>query len=193
MNEDLTTNESLPTEAVGETAPGKVINYYTDEDFFKAKKRRNNMLFILLGMLAVYLAISATFLVFYLRLPYKSSKITPLKIGHHAVTVVALGAMFFFLCVPYKRARNYYKMLFNMKTCVRENNTGSFFEYDETLQEKDGVDCKALIFLEWNKYKNDVFERKVLVFYDKPFPELKEKDTVRFITQGNVLISYEIL
>ena len=58
---------------------------------------------------------------------------------------------------------------------------------------KDGVDMKSLIFIEWNKYKNDYFERKVLVFYEKPFPEFAEKATVRYVTQGNVLISYEIL
>ena len=36
------------------------------------------------------------------------------------------------------------------------------------------------------------FERKVLVLYEKPFPELQEKQTVKYVTQGNVLISYEI-
>ena len=58
--------------------------------------------------------------------------------------------------------------------------------------EKDGVDFKSLIFLEWNKYKKDYFERKVLVFNEKPFPEIPDGATVTFITQGNVLISYEI-
>ena len=31
------------------------------------------------------------------------------------------------------------------------------------------------------------------MFYEKPFPEFKPHDTVRFITQGNMLISYEIV
>ena len=44
-----------------------------------------------------------------------------------------------------------------------------------------------------NKYKNDFFERKVLVFYEKDFPEIPEGANVRYVTQGNVLISYEIL
>ena len=42
-------------------------------------------------------------------------------------------------------------------------------------------------------YKNDFFERKVLVFDEKPFPELEENQNVKYVTQGNVLISYEIL
>ena len=169
------------------------MNYYQETDFIESKKRRNTMLAIFFVALGLYLVASAIFLVFYLRLPYQSDKITGLKWGHHAVTVVAIIGLFFYMGLPFKRANNYYKMLLNMKTGVHETSTASFFEYDETLQEKDGVDCKSLVFLEWNKYKKDIFERKVMVLYDKPFPEFKENDTVRFVTQGNVLISYEIL
>ena len=86
----------------------------------------------------------------------------------------------------------YYKITLYLKTGLRETSTGSFFEYDETLQDKDGVDFKSLVFLEWNKYKNDFFERKVLVFDELPFPEFTENQNVRYITQGNVLVSYEI-
>ena len=32
-----------------------------------------------------------------------------------------------------------------------------------------------------------------MVFYEKPFPEFTEGDYVRFVTQGNILVSYEIL
>ena len=76
---------------------------------------------------------------------------------------------------------------------IRETSTGSFLEYDEGLQVKDGVDFKALVFLEWNKYKKDFFERKVLVFYQEEFPEFKEGQNARYVTQGNVLIEYKIL
>ena len=78
-------------------------------------------------------------------------------------------------------------------TGLRETSTGSFIEVDESLQEKDGVDFKALIFLEWNKFKNDFFERKVLIFDELEVPEFKENQNVRYVTQGNVLVSYEIL
>ena len=76
---------------------------------------------------------------------------------------------------------------------IKEKYTGNFLEYDETVQVKDGVDFKSLVFIEWNKYKNDFFERKVLVFNEKPFPEIPEKANVNYVTQGNVLIEYEIL
>ena len=76
---------------------------------------------------------------------------------------------------------------------LKDVSTGSFLRYDESLQEKDGVDFKALVFLEWSKYKKEFFERKVLVFEEKEFPSLTEKTNVRYVTQGNVLINYTIL
>ena len=66
-------------------------------------------------------------------------------------------------------------------------------EYDEELQEKDGVDFKSLIFIQWNEYKNKYFERKILVFYEEEFPKLEKGDEVEFVTQSNVLISYEVV
>ncbi len=170
-----------------------MIDYYKEEYFTQAKKQKDKFLIIFFVLLAVYIAISATCMVFYLRLPYQSPDITTIKIVHYVITAITGGGLFFYMMVVFKRANKYYKLLRNMKTGIKETSTGSFFEYDETLQEKDGVDCKSLVFLEWNKYKKDIFERKVLVLYDKPFPEFNEKDNVRFITQGNILISYEIL
>ena len=58
---------------------------------------------------------------------------------------------------------------------------------------KDGVDCKELIFNEWNKFKEVYYERRVFVLYEMDFPDIPEKSMVKFITQGNVLISYQIL
>jgi hypothetical protein len=75
---------------------------------------------------------------------------------------------------------------------IKEKGTGSFIEYSDKIQDKDGVDMKSLVFLEWNKYKKDYYERKVLVFADKPFPEIPKDAVVNFVTQSNVLISYEI-
>ena len=100
---------------------------------------------------------------------------------------------FIYLGIKYKRINKYYTLCKNITGGIKEEFTAYFFEYDESLSTKDGVDVKALVFLQWNKFKNSFFERKVWVFYEKPFPKFNEHDKVRFITQGNVLVSYEIL
>lgn len=170
-----------------------MINYYNEEEFIKAKKQRKNTLIILFIVLGVYLAFSIGMVLWYLTLPYQDPKITVVKVIHHTVSVLVAIFAFVYLGIPYKRVNKYYKMNENLIFGLKETSVGSFLRYDENVQDKDGVDFKALIFLEWNKYKKDFFERKVLVFYEKPFPELKEKQNVKFVTQGNVLIKYEIL
>ncbi len=169
------------------------MEYFTKSDFEAAKRQRKKWLIAYFIVLGVYVLLSAGLLVWYLLLPYHSPTITTVKLIHYPLTAVFVIFSFVYLGIPFKRVNRFYKTCYNLSTGHREEWTGSFFEYDETLQDKDGVDFKSLVFIEWNKYKNDYFERKVLVFYEKPFPEIPEKATVKYVTQSNVLIDYEIL
>lgn len=170
-----------------------MIDFINEQEYYQAKSQRKKVLEIYLIVLALYLGICAGMLVWYLTLPYMSPKITTVKIIQYSVTVVFVVFSFIYLGIPYKRVNRYYKVMRNLMTGLRETSTGSFFEYDEYVQQKDGVDFKSLIFLEWNKFKNDFYERKVLVYNEKPFPEFEKNANVKYVTQGNVLVSYEIL
>lgn len=170
-----------------------MIEYFHEKEHLDAKNQRKKVLIVYYVVLAVYLAISVALYLWYRTLPYKSPTIAGVKWIHYPLTALMTIFTFIYLGIPYKRVNRYYKLTRNLITGLKETSTGSFFEYDETLQDKDGVDFKSLVFIEWNKYKNDFFERKVLVFDEKPFPEFTENQNVRYVTQGNVLISYEIL
>ena len=170
-----------------------MTEYFVQKDLDEAKKLKTKTLVQYLIVLALYVIISAGLLIWYLSLPYKSSTIALVKWIHYPITIVMVIFSAIFLGVKYKRVKKYYVMAYNLINARKETSEGNFLEYSEWMQEKDGVDCKALIFLEWNKYKKDYFERKVLVLYDRPFPEIPEKALVRYVTQGNVLFIYEIL
>ena len=175
-----------------------MVEYYTDAELVSAKKQKKKTFIIYFIVLGAYFLASAAFLIFYWTLPYSGYRntaytISLIKAGHYSLTALLVVFSFIYLGIVYKRVRRYYKMCSNMSTGLRETSTGSFLEYDENIQDKDGVDFKSLVFIEWNRYKNDFFERKVLVFYEKPFPEIPEQANVTYVTQGNVLISYEIL
>ena len=175
-----------------------MTEYYTDAELVSAKKQKNKTLAAYLIVSGVYLAATVAFYIYYGTLPYEgyrdtASIIGRIKLWHYLLTAVFVIFSFIFLGIKYKRVRRYYVQCVHMSTGLRETSTGSFLEYDENIQDKDGVDFKSLVFVEWNKYKNDFFERKVLVFYEKPFPEIPEQANVSYVTQGNVLISYEIL
>lgn len=170
-----------------------MTEYFTADYLESARKQKKKTLAVYFIVLAVYLIVSAIDFIWYFGLPYNSSKVAAVKWLQYSVTALFVIFSFVYLGIVYKRVKRYYKQCFNMQTGLKESSTGNFFGYDEEMQDKDGVDCKSLIFIEWNKYKKDFFERKVLVFYEKPFPEIPEKANVRYVTQGNVLISYEIL
>ena len=170
-----------------------MTDYFVEQYYLDAKAQRKKVLSMYFIILAIYIVASVACSWWYRTLPYMSPTITTVKVIHYSLTGIMVIFSFIYLGIPYKRVNRYYKLNYNLMTGIRETSTGSFFEYDETLQDKDGVDFKSLVFIEWNKYKNDFFERKVLVFDEMPFPELEEKQNVKYITQGNVLISYEIL
>lgn len=170
-----------------------MVTYFHEEELTKVKKQRKICLAIYFVVAGLYVIGSALLFTWYLLLPYKSPLITTVKLIEYPLTGVFVIFSFIYLGVVFKRVNRYYRLCKNMAGGIKEKYTGNFLEYDETVQVKDGVDFKSLVFIEWNKYKNDFFERKVLVFNEKPFPEIPEKSNVNYVTQGNVLIEYEIL
>lgn len=170
-----------------------MTEYFKQEYLEQAKVQRKKTLAVYLIVLALYVALSVVVLVRYMQLPYASEKITVIKIVEYVLTFIMLVFSFLYLGIKYKRVNKFYAMCKNLNEGIKEEFEANFFEYDDTLATKDGVDVKALVFLQWNKFKNDYFERKVWVFYELPFPEIPENADVKFITQGNVLFSYQIL
>ena len=167
-------------------------NYYVSEMLTNSKLQRKKVLITYFILLGLYLAFSIGILCWYLTLTYKSPDILKLKLIHYPVTGIFVIFSAIYLGVIYKRVNKFYKMCFNLKTGLKETFEAKFIRFDENLCAKDGVDCKLLIFKEWNKYKKEHYERKVYVFYEYPFPEIPVGATVEFITQGNVLVSYKI-
>lgn len=170
-----------------------MTQFFFNSQYDQAKKQKNRTLLIYLIILGVYLFISLGLWLWFRTLPYMSKDITKIKFIHYPITAVFVIFSFIYLGIKYKRINKYFKMTRNLVTGLKETSTGSFFEYDEKLRTKDGVDFKSLVFIEWNKYKDDFYERHVLVLRDMQFPQFEENQNVKYVTQGNVLISYEIL
>ena len=167
--------------------------YFKESYFTQAQKQRKRVLTWFYVVIGVYAFISLGLFLWYRTLPYQSEVIGAVKFIHYSLSALFVVFVFIYMGIPFKRVNRYYRLTRNMCVGIKETSTGSFIEYSEELQDKDGVDFKALIFLEWNKYKKDFYERKVLVFYQEEFPEFKEGQNVRYVTQGNVLVEYLIL
>lgn len=170
-----------------------MTEYFFESDYTAAEKQRKKVFILYFVYLFLFLVFSAGMLLWYCTLPYKSPTILWVKIIHYTVAVLFVAFSFIYLGVVYKRSRRYAKLCHNLLTGIREDNEAEFVEHNPTPQDKDGVDCTSLVFLEWNKFKHEYYERKVLLLSEKPVPEIPSKAKVKFITQGNVLISYEIV
>jgi hypothetical protein len=168
------------------------MQYFTDEIFLQTKKDRFKARLIYTIVALVYALCSWLIFYWYRTLVYKSPTIKTVKAIQYSITAVFAVFSFIYLSIKMRRANSLYKFCYNLKTAKREVSTAVYLETDETFFIKDGVDCKSLVFLEWNKYKKDYYERRVFVFYEKEFPDIPEKANVEFITQGNFLISYEL-
>lgn len=169
-----------------------MTQYFKNEMYSEAKKQRKKTLIVYFVFLAIYLAISAAFLIAYLQQPYASDNIAKIKFGEYAVSCVFVVFSFIYMGIKFKRVNKYYKLCYNVVTGLKETFTAKYIGTDDSLEVKDGVDVKALLFEEYNKYKKATFERKVWVFYELPFPEIPEGAEVTFVTQGNVLVEYSI-
>ena len=170
-----------------------MTEFFKTEEYEKVRQQRKKVLMWFFVGVAVYLILSIGVLLWYLTLPYLSPTITTTKIVQFSITGVFVVYAFIYLGIPFKRVNKYFKVTRNMVKGLKETSVGSFFEYDESIQTRDGVEFKSLVFLEWNKYKKDFYERRVLVYIEKDFPTFDKNQNVKYVTQGNKLVSYEII
>ncbi len=170
-----------------------MIKYFKLEEYNEAKKERNKVLFVYFACLFVYLLISGALIGYYMTLPYKASEITLVKAIHYTITGIFIIFSVIYLGIKYKITKNYYKRCLEMATSRGEQYEGNLIEFNCENVDRDGVESKTMIFLEWNKFKNEFFERKVYVPFNKEFPLINENDTVKYITQANFLVAYEII
>ena len=167
--------------------------YFSQEELNKVKNQRKKHLIIYYSSLVVFAIFTLGNILWYCTLPYKSPTILTVELIQYLVSALFVIYTFLYLGIVYRRVNKYFRVLVDLEKNKKELYSGSFIGYDESMHEHNGVDFKTLTFLEWNKYKKDFFERKVLIPCEKQFPEFTENTNVRYITQSNILISYEIL
>ncbi len=166
--------------------------YFYESEYEQVKTQKKHVLNVYLLVLGVFLIFMFGMLIWAHLMPYNSPVISVIKFILYSVAFFMSLFSFLYLKIKFRRVRKYLSLLETLITGKRSEYSGKFIRYDETLQENAGVDFKAIYFTEDNKYKKEFFERKVLVFYEKPFPEFIEDKEYVFVTQSNVLISYKL-
>ncbi len=168
-------------------------NIYCTEDFLKIKKQKKKYKIIYFSILGVYVLASVAIWLVYFFQPYKSPNIWWIKFIMFALAAIFVIFSFIYLGIPFKRIRNYYKILKGVEEGTSNATVGEFDRYSHELEVRDGIEFEAVYFLEYNTKKQDFFERKVWMDTEKPMPEFTKGEHVKIYTHGNMLVAFERL
>ncbi|HIZ03716.1 MAG TPA: hypothetical protein H9727_05465 [Candidatus Borkfalkia avistercoris] len=165
---------------------------YDDRDLVSAYKQKKRLFYIYLIVAVVYLALCIGCLIYYVNTPFNSSQQTAPKWIVWVSSCLFVIFSYIFLAIKYQRSRKYYKLISYLSVGLKAVNNSYFVRYD-TPDLKDNVDYYVLIMSEWSKKKSEYLDRKIYCDKEKPCPQFKCGDKVRYLTQGNVIVGYEVV
>ena len=165
---------------------------FNDDDLIKAFKQKQRIWYAYVGVLAFYILLCIANVVYYISLPYEDP-LQPVPIWIVCVaSCLFVIFSYIFLGIKFQRARKYYKIISYLSVGMKQVNNSIFLRYEEP-ELKDSVDYYVLIMSEWSKKKSEYMDRKIYSDKEKPRPEFKSGDVVRYLTQGNVMVEYEVV
>ncbi len=168
-----------------------MIRLYNDLDLLAAFRQRRRLLAGFLIATGLFLAGLTLLVVFYTLLPYDAPSGTWYVVGTGVLTGVYIIFCFPYMGISYKRCNAYYKMLGFISKGRKEYAFLPFSDIDDWTT-RDGVDVNVALFKVKNVKKDEELIRQIYVDGEKDFPPFKEGMQVKLISQGNLLIEYEI-
>ncbi len=170
-----------------------MISVYNDADFTSAYKQKQKIFGVLMATTITYFAICLAMLLYHVSLPYDDSRDAIPKAVVYVASVVYVLFIFPFAAIKCSRIRRYFKILTYINDGLKTEETNYFYTFREKSLQKDNVDVISCVFATWNKKRQEWMEREVYLDVEKPLPNFESGDYVRYITQSNFIIQYEIL
>ena len=170
-----------------------MVKVYSDEDFNAVCEQKQKVLGVFVGVSAVYLFICIFCVIYHNSLPYADPMLALPKWILYVTTALYVSFAFPYIGIKYSRVRKYYKMLYYVSEGIKNDERNYFVGFEKCDLQKDYVDVVACVFMTWNKKKQEWMRREAYMDAEKPLPEFSRGDLVRYITQSNFIIQYEIL
>lgn len=172
-----------------------MTNVYAESDYENALKLKKKLLYIYFAVLAAGVAACVVVFVQYLNMPYISTSGLESKKNLYRFIVCAISAVeiifsFIYLGIPYKRAKYYFKLMDDIKTGRKMISESTFLQNETYINEVGNVDFHVMAVLEWSDKTQEYMRRNVLVDKEKPMPDFKNGDIIRYVTHANVLLAY---
>ncbi|MBR2022906.1 MAG: hypothetical protein IJ996_00120 [Clostridia bacterium] len=169
------------------------VTIYNDADFLAAYKQKNKVLGVFWGVTLAYLAVCIAMVIFHVSLPYASKLDTIPQAITYVCSALYVIFVFPFMGIKYSRVRKYLTMLSFLSTGLKMTETNYFYTFRSQTLQKDNIDVLSCIFATWSKKREEWLEREVYADVEKSKPEIGEGDLVRYVTQSNILVQYEVL
>lgn len=165
---------------------------YSDADLWDSVMQKRRILGVFFAVTAVWAAGFAALLTYFIMLPYNDPNGTWVKIVTCVLTGLYILFLFPYMGICFKRSRAYCKMLKFISLGLKEYTVAPF-EGIEDWTTRDGVDVNVATFSVYNIKRDEKMTRQIYVDGEKDFPPFEEGKQVRIVSQGNLLIEYEIL
>lgn len=169
-----------------------MTSLYSDSDLWEALKQKRRILAVFFAVTGAFLLGFVALTVFYILLPYEDPRGKWLIAATCVLTALYLIFVFPYMGISFKRSRAYCKMLNFISVGLKECSVLPFNGVEDWTTH-DGVDVNVAIFAIHNIKRDEVMLRQIYVDGEKDFPAFEEGKHVRLVTQGNLLIEYEIL
>ena len=168
-----------------------MVKLYSDLDLIDAMRQKRRLFAGFMTATFLYLAGLVTILVFYILLPYGDPTGVWYVVGTSVLTGLYIIFCFPYMGISYKRSRAYCKMLKFISIGLKEYSVLPFEGIDDWTT-RDGVDVNVALFSVKNVKKDETMTRQIYVDGEKEFPAFREGKHARLISQGNLLIAYEL-
>ena len=170
-----------------------MTNVYTDADFLAVFYQKRRLLAIFFAITVVYAAAGLALLIYFISLPYASPNATWPKAVVYALSVLYVLIIYPFLAIKYKRVNRYQKVLAYINDGIKSEECNYFYVFRHATQQQDNVDVIVGVFAAWNKKRQEWQECEVYFDVEKPLPDFQNGDKVRYISQSNFIVQYDIV
>lgn len=170
-----------------------MVSVYTDAEYLAVYKQKKKIFGVFLAVTAAYLIFCVAWWIYFMSLPYNDDKQTLPKMLVYVISVLYMIFAFPYLGIKYSRCNRYYKMLTYVSIGLKNEEKNHFYCFEKKTLQKDNIDVTSCVFEAWNKKKQEWMDREAYWDGEKELPPFESGDFVRYITQSNFIIQYDIL
>ncbi|MBQ8291170.1 MAG: hypothetical protein IJX88_01485 [Clostridia bacterium] len=170
-----------------------MTSVYNDADYLSVYKQKQRIFYVFMAITLVYLAFCVAWEIYYVSLPYADKMQTLPKVMVYVASALYVIFVFPFMAIKYARVRKYCKMLGYVSEGLKMEEKNYFYVFREKSLQKDNIDVTGCVFETWSKKKSEWLEREAYFDAEKPLPAFESGDYVRYVTQSNFIIQYEII